>query len=199
MTTMITDLPLTDVKIYTSFDDMDLPMNLLRGIYAHGFEKPSEIQKRGIVPIKNGNDLMAQAQSGTGKTGTFCIGALTKIDITLMKPQVIVIVPTRELAQQIEKVAQAIGLYMELKVYSATGGTPIREDLRALERGVHFISIGGYCYQSPQHRPLWQWFGRFGHRECQSPPPRGCAHAGECAAAWLRRRRCRGCQRPSRL
>ena len=139
MTTMITDLPLTDVKIYTSFDDMDLPMNLLRGIYAHGFEKPSEIQKRGIVPIKNGNDLMAQAQSGTGKTGTFCIGALTKIDITLMKPQVIVIVPTRELAQQIEKVAQAIGLYMELKVYSATGGTPIREDLRALERGVHFI------------------------------------------------------------
>ena len=139
MTTMTTDLPLTDVKIYTSFDDMDLPMNLLRGIYAHGFEKPSEIQKRGIVPIKNGNDLMAQAQSGTGKTGTFCIGALTKIDITLMKPQVIVIVPTRELAQQIEKVAQAIGLYMELKVYSATGGTPIREDLRALERGVHFI------------------------------------------------------------
>jgi translation initiation factor 4A len=136
---MITDLPLTDVKIYTSFDDMDLPMNLLRGIYAHGFEKPSEIQKRGIVPIKNGNDLMAQAQSGTGKTGTFSIGALTKIDITLMKPQVIVIVPTRELAQQIEKVAQAIGLYMELKVYSATGGTPIREDLRALERGVHFI------------------------------------------------------------
>ena len=139
MTTMTTDLPLTDVKIYTSFDDMDLPMNLLRGIYAHGFEKPSEIQKRGIVPIKNGNDLMAQAQSGTGKTGTFCIGALTKIDVTLMKPQVIVIVPTRELAQQIEKVAQAIGLYMELKVYSATGGTPIREDLRALERGVHFI------------------------------------------------------------
>ncbi|HAL96000.1 MAG TPA: ATP-dependent helicase [Chitinophagaceae bacterium] len=139
MTTMPSDLPLTDVKIFNTFDDMDLPTNLLRGIYAHGFEKPSEIQKRGIVPIKNGNDLLAQAQSCTGKTGTFCVGALTKIDPSLMKPQVLVIVPTRELAQQIEKVAQALGAYMELKTYSATGGTPIRDDLRALERGLHFI------------------------------------------------------------
>jgi translation initiation factor 4A len=139
MTTTPIDLPLTDVKIFTTFDEMDLPTNLLRGIYAHGFEKPSEIQKRGIVPIKNGNDLLAQAQSGTGKTGTFCVGALTKIDPSLMKPQVLVIVPTRELAQQIEKVAQALGSYMELKTYSATGGTPIRDDLRALERGLHFI------------------------------------------------------------
>jgi translation initiation factor 4A len=139
MTTTPADLPLTDVKIFNTFDEMDLPTNLLRGIYAHGFEKPSEIQKRGIVPIKNGNDLLAQAQSGTGKTGTFCVGALTKIDPSLMKPQVLVIVPTRELAQQIEKVAQALGSYMELKTYSATGGTPIRDDLRALERGLHFI------------------------------------------------------------
>jgi translation initiation factor 4A len=139
MTTMTTDLPLTEVKIFNTFDDMDLPTNLLRGIYAHGFEKPSEIQKRGIVPIKSGNDLMAQAQSGTGKTGTFCVGALTKIDTSLLKPQVLVIVPTRELAQQIEKVAQALGSYMELKTYSATGGTPIRDDLRALERGLHFV------------------------------------------------------------
>ena len=139
MTTIPIDLPLTEVKIFNTFDDMDLPTNLLRGIYAHGFEKPSEIQKRGIVPIKSGSDLMAQAQSGTGKTGTFCVGALTKIDTSLMKPQVLVIVPTRELAQQIEKVAQALGSYMELKTYSATGGTPIRDDLRALERGLHFV------------------------------------------------------------
>ena len=82
MTTMPTDLPLTDVKIFNTFDDMDLPTNLLRGIYAHGFEKPSEIQKRGIVPIKNGNDLLAQAQSGTGKTGAFSIGSMCRIDCT---------------------------------------------------------------------------------------------------------------------
>jgi len=129
----------SDVKVFTTFDEMNLPEQLLRGTYSHGFEKPSEIQKRGIVPIKSGRDLMAQAQSGTGKTGTFCIGSLTRVDPTLLKPQVIVIVPTRELAQQIEKVASAIGFYMQIRAYSATGGTPLREDLRALEKGVHFV------------------------------------------------------------
>jgi translation initiation factor 4A len=129
----------TDVKVYTTFDDMSLKDEILRGIYAHGFERPSEIQKRGIVPIKEGRDLIAQAQSGTGKTGTFCIGALSRVDPAVAKPQVIVLVPTRELAQQIEKVAQALGSYLGIKVYSATGGTPIRDDLRALEKGVHFV------------------------------------------------------------
>lgn len=129
----------TEVKIYNSFDEMSIPDTLLRGIYAHGFERPSEIQKRAIVPLRNGNDLIAQAQSGTGKTGTFCIGALCRIDMSVLKPQIIVLCPTRELAQQIEKVATAIGSYMGLKVYSATGGTPIREDLRAMEKGVHFV------------------------------------------------------------
>jgi translation initiation factor 4A len=129
----------SDVKVFSTFDEMNLPEQLLRGTYSHGFEKPSEIQKRGIVPIKSGRDLMAQAQSGTGKTGTFCIGSLTRVDPALLKPQVIVIVPTRELAQQIEKVASAIGFYMQIRAYSATGGTPLREDLRALEKGVHFV------------------------------------------------------------
>ena len=129
----------TDVKVYTTFDDMKLKDEILRGIYAHGFERPSEIQKRGIVPIKEGHDLIAQAQSGTGKTGTFCVGSLSRVDPAVAKPQVIVLVPTRELAQQIEKVAQALGSYLGIKVYSATGGTPIRDDLRALEKGVHFV------------------------------------------------------------
>lgn len=129
----------TEVKIYNTFDDMNIPDTLLRGVYSYGFERPSEIQKRAIVPLKEGNDLIAQAQSGTGKTGTFCIGSLCRIDTSILKPQVIVICPTRELAQQIEKVADSIGNYMGLKVYAATGGTPIREDLRAMERGVHFV------------------------------------------------------------
>lgn len=129
----------TTVTVYQTFDDMNIPTDVLRGVYSYGFERPSEIQKRGIVPIKDGRDLLAQAQSGTGKTGTFCIGSLSRIDMTQNKPQVIVIVPTRELAQQIEKVASSLGSYMGLKVFSATGGTPIRDDLRVLERGVHFI------------------------------------------------------------
>jgi translation initiation factor 4A len=131
--------PTADVTVYQSFDEMKIPDDILRGVYGIGFERPSEIQKRGIVPIKEGRDLLAQAQSGTGKTGTFTIGSLSRIDLSQNKPQVIVIVPTRELAQQIEKVASSLGSYMGVKIYSATGGTPIRDDLRVLERGVHFI------------------------------------------------------------
>jgi translation initiation factor 4A len=118
---------------------MGLPTNLLRGIYAHGFEKPSPIQQKAIVPIKNGNDILAQAQSGTGKTGAFSIGAMCHIDPELKKPQVLVLVPTRELAQQIEYVATHLGSYLPLSVYSATGGTPLNADLKALERGVQYI------------------------------------------------------------
>ena len=70
------------VAMYESFDEMNLAEKLLRGVYSHGFEKPSDIQKRGIVPIKDGRDLLAQAQSGTGKTGTCTIGALSRIDPT---------------------------------------------------------------------------------------------------------------------
>jgi translation initiation factor 4A len=132
----------TDVKVYSSFDEMDLPAEVLRGIYSFGFEKPSRIQEKAIMPIVEGHDLLAQAQSGTGKTGTFVIGSLTKIDPNLMKPQVLVMVPTRELAQQIAKVASGIGSYLGgkgIRVYSATGGPPVHEDIRALDRGVHFL------------------------------------------------------------
>ena len=128
-----------DVTIYGSFDDMGIRDDLLRGVYAVGFERPSEIQKRGIVPIIQGRDLLAQAQSGTGKTGTFSIGSMCRIDPTVLKPQVLVLVPTRELAQQIEQVASQIGYHMGIKVYSTTGGTPLREDIKALDRGVHFV------------------------------------------------------------
>jgi translation initiation factor 4A len=132
----------SNVKAYTSFDDMEIPMELLRGIYSYGFEKPSRIQEKAIMPIVEGHDLLAQAQSGTGKTGTFVIGTLTKIDVNLMKPQVLVMVPTRELAQQIAKVATAIGSFLGgkgIKVYTATGGPPVHDDIRALDRGVHFL------------------------------------------------------------
>ncbi len=132
----------SNVKEYTSFDDMPLPTELLRGIYAFGFEKPSKVQQKAIVPIVEGHDVLAQAQSGTGKTGTFVIGSLCKIDTTVMKPQVLVMVPTRELAQQIAKVATSIGSYMGekgIKVHCATGGPPVHEDIRALDRGVHFL------------------------------------------------------------
>jgi translation initiation factor 4A len=143
------------VKLYDSFDMMGLPDNLLRGVYSHGFEKPSAIQQKAIVPIREGRDLLAQAQSGTGKTGTFTIGSMSRIDPTLPKVQVLVLAPVRELAQQIESVAKMIGSYMPVNVYCATGGQPIREDAKAIEKGVQFlIGTPGRIYDLLERRIL---------------------------------------------
>jgi translation initiation factor 4A len=132
---------LTDdkVRIYEQFEDMDIPDTILRGVCAYGFEKPSEIQKRAIKPIMDGFDVMAQAQSGTGKTGTFTIGALSRIDTSSPTLQVLILVPTRELAQQITSVVNSIGTYMKCQIYSATGGVPVRDDISAIQRGCHML------------------------------------------------------------
>lgn len=128
-----------DLKIYESFESMELDDKILRGIFTHGFERPSDIQTKAIVPMKEGHDILAQARSGTGKTATFCIGAMTRVNPAVKKMQVLVLVHTRELAQQIKAVATSLGEYLGITAYSATGGTPLREDLRAIEKGVHFI------------------------------------------------------------
>ena len=132
-------LPVEEVKLYNTFDDMDLPEAILRGVYGNGFEKPSPIQQKAIMPIKEGRDILAQAQSGTGKTGAFTIGSLSRMDPALRKVQVLVLAPVRELAQQIEGVVKAISVHMNISVYSATGGTPLREDIRAIEKGCQFL------------------------------------------------------------
>ena len=139
MTELTEVVPTSELKIYEGFDDMGLPEELLRGIYGYGFEKPSAIQSKGICPIKDGHDVLAQAQSGTGKTGTFVIGSLSRMDPTLKRVQVLVLVPVRELAQQIEGVAKAVSAHMGVQVYSATGGTPLRDDIKAIERGCQFL------------------------------------------------------------
>ena len=136
---MAENVPETELKEYMTFDDMELPSDLLRGIYAYGFEKPSPIQTKAIKPISEGRDLIAQAQSGTGKTGAFTIGSIARIDPTLKAIQVLCMAPTRELAQQIHLVATAIGEPMKVKAYAAMGKTPVRDDIRALDRGVHFL------------------------------------------------------------
>jgi translation initiation factor 4A len=128
-----------EVAVINSFDDMDLPENLLRGIYSYGFERPSAIQARAIKPMRDGRDTLAQAQSGTGKTGAFVIGSLSHLDETVKKPQVLVLVHVRELAQQIAKVATSLGAVMKVKVLCAVGGNSLRDDIRALEDGAQFV------------------------------------------------------------
>ncbi|KAJ6361671.1 hypothetical protein OIU78_002157 [Salix suchowensis] len=126
-------------EVYETFDAMNLKENLLRGIYAYGFEKPSAIQQRGIVPFCKGLDVIQQAQSGTGKTATFCSGILQQLDYDVVECQALVLAPTRELAQQIEKVMRALGDYLGVKVHACVGGTSVREDQRILSAGVHVV------------------------------------------------------------
>jgi len=126
-------------EVHDNFDNMDLRDDLLRGIYAYGFEKPSAIQQRAIVPLRSGRDLIAQAQSGTGKTATFTIGVLQKIDFSLSECQALILAPTRELAQQIQKVVQSLGDYLNVKCHSCIGGTRVRDDITRLQSGVHVV------------------------------------------------------------
>eukprot|EP01083_Nonionella_stella_P152780 490156_1 len=85
-------------------DELNLNENLLRGIYAYGFEKPSNIQKHAILPIIQKHDVIAQSQSGTGKTAVFAIGGLSLITLSQPQCQMLVLAPTRELASQIQKI-----------------------------------------------------------------------------------------------
>lgn len=126
-------------RVVESFDEMGLKEELLRGIYAYGFEKPSAIQQRGILPVTTGRDTIAQAQSGTGKTATFTIGTLQSIDEKLPRIQALLLAPTRELAQQIHKVVVALGDYMHIKAHACVGGTAIRDDVRFLQDGVQVV------------------------------------------------------------
>merc|ERR1712002_330324 len=125
--------------IVDNFDDMNLRENLLRGIFAYGFEKPSAIQQRAIMPAIKGYDLIAQAQSGTGKTATFSIAILQQIDFSLDSCQALVLAPTRELAQQIQKVVLALGDYQKVKCHACIGGTAVRQDLATLQEGVNVV------------------------------------------------------------
>lgn len=126
-------------EIVDNFDDMQLNEKLLRGIYAYGFEKPSAIQKRAIMPCIQGRDVIAQAQSGTGKTATFSIAILQQIDTSIRECQALILAPTRELATQIQKVVLALGDYMETQCHACIGGTNVREDARKLELGTHVV------------------------------------------------------------
>ena len=102
---------------------MALREELLRGIYAYGFKEPSPIQQKAIMPIVQGKDTIAQAQSGTGKTGTFSIGLLQSIDPATEQIQAVIVSPTRELSQQIAFVVHSLGEYMKIKVHASVGGT----------------------------------------------------------------------------
>ena len=130
-------------KTITCWDDLDIKPELLRGIYAYGFEKPSPIQKQSILPLLNGKDVLAQAQSGTGKTACFTISSLHLVDVDINSTQTIIIAPTRELSYQIKNVVDDIGINIKkLKTQLLVGGTSTDNDIKLLRDNTPHIIIG---------------------------------------------------------
>ncbi|KAL7519601.1 hypothetical protein ACHAWX_004360 [Stephanocyclus meneghinianus] len=129
-----------DTSPCPTFDSMSLKPALLRGIYAYGFEKPSAIQQRAIRPIVRGRDVIAQSQSGTGKTAVFSISALQLLDERSSEPQVLILSPIRELAEQTQRVVASLGDFMNVKVHACIGGKSLGEDRKMLQQGVQIIS-----------------------------------------------------------
>ena len=122
-----------------TFDELNLKAELLRGIYGYGFEKPSLIQQKAILPILKGNDVIAQAQSGTGKTATFAIATLQLIEPEKDEIQCLVLSPTRELATQTSLVYQYLGEYLNIKVCLLIGGIKIGSDIEKLKEGPQIL------------------------------------------------------------
>jgi len=129
-----------NVKVVSKFEEMGLNKRLLKGVMQAGFEHPSAIQARAITPIIEGRDVVAQSQSGTGKTTIFCVGVLNQIDTNKRDLQALVLSPTRELAEQTQTVMLNLGQYMEARVHCCIGGMSINNDIQQLQGGVHIVS-----------------------------------------------------------
>jgi len=136
-------LPEPEMEKIQNWEDFNIKPEILRGIFSCGYEKPSPIQQKAIKPILDGNDVLGQAQSGTGKTATFTIGILNRVDVSVKTTQAIIIAPTHELVNQISKVVQQLGSMMKgLCVKTLYGGTSVSEDAQDLRANVPHIIVG---------------------------------------------------------
>jgi len=136
--------PSYSIKEFNKWEDLEeLDPNLLRGIYGYGFDKPSIIQQKSILSLFDKKDMIAQAQSGTGKTGAFSVGVLQNIDTSVKKVQGLILAPTRELAKQIHDVVIGLGSFMKtLKVQLLVGGTSTEQDISVLKNDTPHIIVG---------------------------------------------------------
>lgn len=120
-----------EVEVVPTFDLLCLKDELLQGIYAKGFQQPSEIQKRALLPMIRGRDVITKAQSGTGKTIAYCISILQMLELEVNPdgPQVLCLTPTPELAVQVQRAILALGAFMKLSVYACVAGVNHCEDI----------------------------------------------------------------------
>jgi len=155
----ISDPQLEDntIEIINQWDDLDINPDILRSIYAYGFEKPSPIQRRGIKPLVDGRDVIGQAQSGTGKTATFSIGALSRVDLTKNTNQVLIMSPTHELTRQITKVIKSLSEMMTgIRIKTIIGGSSIDDDVAFMRETPPHIIVGcpGRVYDMIRRRHI---------------------------------------------
>ena len=125
----------------TTFEELGLQQELLDAVQLLGFEQPTQIQKEAIPQILNNqNDLIALAQTGTGKTGAFGLPSLQKIDYTVQEVQLLILSPTRELAIQIAKDLKSFSKRLKkIKSVAVYGGSDYRTQIKALENGAQVV------------------------------------------------------------
>jgi ATP-dependent RNA helicase DeaD len=122
------------------FDALGLPKDLLSAVLQMGFDKPTPIQAATIPTLLSGQDVLGEAQTGTGKTAAFGLPALATIDTNIRKPQVMVLAPTRELAIQVAEAIEEFAKNMKgLKVATLYGGQSYGPQLSQLERGAQVV------------------------------------------------------------
>ena len=124
------------------FEELGLYPQLLRAIKEMGFEEATPIQSQAIPVVMSGVDVIGQAQTGTGKTASFGIPVLHKVDPNNKKTQVIILSPTRELAIQVADEIRKLAKYMHgVKILPVYGGQEISRQIKALKGGAQILSL----------------------------------------------------------
>ncbi|MGH2442882.1 MAG: DEAD/DEAH box helicase [Chloroflexota bacterium] len=121
------------------FQDFSILPDIMRAVREVGYEQPTPVQCEAIPALLEGRDLMAQSQTGTGKTAAFAIPMLQGLDPADRRVQGLVVAPTRELAVQVAETIHKLGKFLEISDLPIYGGQPIDRQLRALRRGVHIV------------------------------------------------------------
>ena len=130
----------TEQNLRDSFESFSLSHDLLKGIINYGFQKPSKIQQETLLPFCQGRDILAQAQSGTGKTSMLAIGILQRIDTHQRQTQALVLNPTRELAVQTNQTIKGLGYYLAITSHAVVGGKSVTGDIQQLDNGAQIVS-----------------------------------------------------------
>ena len=137
-----------------NFDSLNLNTDLLKGVYLYGFNQPSKIQIQGISSINTGKDCLLQSQSGTGKTATYLLGVINRLDFTDKSHQGIIITPTRELADQVCHVATELSKHTSCKIVKCVGGTDLNENRQDLKTATIIIGTVGRIYHMMNEKKI---------------------------------------------